>query len=891
MYKRQGGGGFGFGGFDLEVEQEADDLLLERLEHAVEHVEALALVLDQRVALGHGAQADALLEVVHLVEVLAPLAVQDRQQDAAFQLAHGAGADAGVDVGFAGLVGGEGIGLQGLLEGLAGDVVFLVGVLLPVELDRVQRLEGRPELLEVPVLGVAVRGGAVDVLLDHAGDHVLDLLAQVLAVQDAVALGVDHLALEVHDLVVLEDVLADLEVLLLDLGLRAADGPGDHLVLDRDLVRHLQPGHDGLDHGGVEAPHQLVLQRQVEPGLTGVALAAGTAAQLVVDAAGLVALGAEHVQATGLADLVGLGLDLGGDLLDQLRPGGLVLVGGLDRVEAAFAELVVGDDVGVAAEHDVRAATGHVGGDGDGALAARPGDDQGLAVVVLRVQHLVRDAPAHQQLRQVLGALDARRADQDRLALLVPLGDVVGDRLELRLLGLVDEVGLVLALHRAVRRDRHHAELVGLVELGRLGLGGTGHAAQLLVQAEVVLQGDRGEGLVLRLDLHALLGLDGLVHALVVPTTRQHAAGELVDDHDLTVADDVVLVLGEELLGLQRVVQVADQRRVRGLVEVLDAELVLDEGDADLGDADGALALVDLVVDVLLQQRREPGELLVPARGLVGRAGDDQRGARLVDEDRVDLVDQAEVVAALHALVQAPRHVVAQVVEAELVVRAVGDVGVVGHPALFRRQLGQDHADRQTEEAVDAAHPLRVALGQVVVRGDHVHALARQGVEVRRQHRGQGLALTGAHLGDLAEVQRRATHELHVEGPLAQRALGTLADDGERLGEQLVEGLALGVPLAELDGLLPEFRVREVDDFVFQVVDVRCDVAQALEHLALASAEQSGQHHPGRPHYVIATRPIWAPSTRLDKPALVDIVGKSETCVHRHRQEPLRNPP
>ena len=36
------------------------------------------------------------------------------------------------------------------------------------------------------------------------------------------------------------------------------------------------------------------------------------------------------------------------------------------------------------------------------------------------------------------------------------------------------------------------------------------------------------------------LGLDGLVHALVVAPARQHAAGELVDDDDLAVADDVV---------------------------------------------------------------------------------------------------------------------------------------------------------------------------------------------------------------------------------------------------------------------------------------------------------------------------------------------------------------
>src|SRR3712207_8675118 len=101
---------------------------------------------------------------------------------------------------------------------------------------------------------------------------------------------------------------------------------------------------------------------------------------------------------------------------------------------------------------------------------------------------------------------------------------------------------------------------------------------------------------------------------------RSHAAGELVDDQHLAVADDVLLVAVEELLGLQGVVQVPDQRGVGRLVEVLDAELVLDELHALLGDGDRALALLHLVVDVALEQRRDAGELPVPLGAGLGRA-------------------------------------------------------------------------------------------------------------------------------------------------------------------------------------------------------------------------------------------------------------------------------
>ena len=292
------------------------------------------------------------------------------------------------------------------------------------------------------------------------------------------ALGVDHRALLVHDLVVLEDVLAGLEVLLLDLGLRAADGPGDHLGLDRHVLRQVEPGHDRLDHGAVEPPHELVAEGQVEARLPGVALTSRAAAELVVDAPRLVALGAEDVEPAGLLDVDGLAGHLVLDLGEGLVPRRLVLLAGVDGVEPLRAQALVGDEVGVAAEHDVGTAAGHVRRDGDRAAPPGLGDDLRLLLVELGVEHRVLHAPRGQQLRQVLRALDAGGADQHRLAALEVLGDVVGHGLELGGLGLVDEVRLVDAPGRLVGRDRDHAELVGLRELRRLGLGGTGHPAR-----------------------------------------------------------------------------------------------------------------------------------------------------------------------------------------------------------------------------------------------------------------------------------------------------------------------------------------------------------------------------------------------------------------------------
>ena len=101
-----------------------------------------------------------------------------------------------------------------------------------------------------------------------------------------------------------------------------------------------------------------------------------------------------------------------------------------------------------------------------------------------------------------------------------------------------------------------------------LGHGRAGHAGELGKQAEIVLEGDRGQGLVLVLDRHLFLGFQRLVQAFGIAPAFHHAAGELVDDDDLVVLDDVVDVAGEHLVGAQRLVDVMHERDVLDVVEI-----------------------------------------------------------------------------------------------------------------------------------------------------------------------------------------------------------------------------------------------------------------------------------------------------------------------------------
>ena len=105
--------------------------------------------------------------------------------------------------------------------------------------DRVELLERGPERVEVPLLGEAL-GRAGDVAGDDVVDEGADLLLRSAPSSTCAALAVDDLALAAHHVVVLEDVLAGLEVLRLDLALGVGDRAGDPLVLDRDVVGDLE---------------------------------------------------------------------------------------------------------------------------------------------------------------------------------------------------------------------------------------------------------------------------------------------------------------------------------------------------------------------------------------------------------------------------------------------------------------------------------------------------------------------------------------------------------------------------------------------------------------------------------------------------------------------------
>ena len=122
------------------------------------------------------------------------------------------------------------------------------------------------------------------------------------------------------------------------------------------------------------------------------------------------------------------------------------------------------------------------------------------------------------------------------------------------------------------------------------------------------------------------------------------------------------------------------------------------------------------------------------------------------------------MVAALHQLfLLGHKRIISQVVETELVVRAVGDVGAVCLAPAFRvRLVLVDNIHREAVKLEHRPHPFRIALRQIRVNRDHMHPAVRQRVEIDRHDSHERFPLARLHLGNAPLVQHHSTQQLGI---------------------------------------------------------------------------------------------------------------------------------
>ena len=255
---------------------------------------------------------------------------------------------------------------------------------------------------------------------------------------------------------------------------------------------------------------------------------------------------------------------------------------------------------------------------------------------------------------------------------------------------------------------------------------------------------------------------------VVVPSSRKNTAGELIDDLDFTVFHYVIDILLKELMGDDSLSDIVNVLEVSVIIDACgvftvfilarDQEALLPQNPFQVGyallcEGDVLALFINAVITLFIEggnriliHHLKLGKLVVitgcgillalleegdyavrsadALRVILCLTGDDERRSCLIDEDRVDLIDDTEVMFGLDLVLKPPLHVVTQVVETKFVIRSVGDVACVSLTLPFIVLGGKDDTYCQTEVFINGSHPVAVTLRKIVVDRDDVNAFA-----------------------------------------------------------------------------------------------------------------------------------------------------------------------
>ncbi len=211
-----------------------------------------------------------------------------------------------------------------------------------------------------------------------------------------------------------------------------------------------------------------------------------------------------------------------------------------------------------------------------------------------------------------------------------------------------------------------------------------------------------------------------------------------------------LLHLFDALLGQRHNLVLLIYDKVSGLLDFLAHD------GSHLGNLAGSLTALKLC--------RQNITRLIELRGFSALAGNDQRGAGFIDQNRVNLIDDRISKISLHHLILVYHHVVTKIIKTVLIVCDIGDVTVVLGTALIILHAVQNASYGQTQELMNLSHPARVTARQIIIDGDDVHSSSREGVQISR-HRGyEGFSFTGLHLRDTSLMKNDSADNLNSVG-------------------------------------------------------------------------------------------------------------------------------
>ena len=195
--------------------------------------------------------------------------------------------------------------------------------------------------------------------------------------------------------------------------------------------------------------------------------------------------------------------------------------------------------------------------------------------------------------------------------------------------------------------------------------------------------------------------------------------------------------------------------------------------------------------------------LLIPRNIIESRTRNNQRCPRLVDQNRIDLIDNRILKRTLRHLLHRHLHIVAKIIESEFVIRTVSYITAVLalaiDPRCFHIRLNRTHS--KSKRLKHRSHPIGVTFGKIIVNRYDMNLPARQINKIRSQCRYQRLTLTGRHLRDLTVIQNITADQLNIKMAHLHIASGSFANHRKCLDQDILRAGSAGDCRFEFGGL------------------------------------------------------------------------------------------
>ena len=117
-----------------------------------------------------------------------------------------------------------------------------------------------------------------------------------------------------------------------------------------------------------------------------------------------------------------------------------------------------------------------------------------------------------------------------------------------------------------------------------------------------------------------------------------------------------------------------------------------------------------LSANLLSQARNQLVDRSVYLGTVLNTTGNDQRRARFVNEDRIDLINNGKIQRPLDTILGAEGHVVSQIIKPELIVGAISNIDAVCFLFFLLALTGINHPRRHAESLVEWGHPFTAPL-------------------------------------------------------------------------------------------------------------------------------------------------------------------------------------